>query len=132
MRQRSLWLALSVVLAAATPVSAPALAASGFALDDFQVETAQDLFDICALDPSHPSYWAAQAFCYGYFQGGADFHQSMSSAPEFQPVACPTGEATVRNAVDAFIDYARAHPEHLSEQPMDVVFRAVSERWPCS
>jgi hypothetical protein len=37
----------------------------------------------------------------------------------------------VRDAVVAFVDYARDHPGDLSEQPMDVVFRAVSGLWPC-
>jgi hypothetical protein len=49
-----------------------------------------------------------------------------------QPIACPTDEVTVRDAVDALIAYARALLEYLSERPMDVVFRAVSERWSCS
>lgn len=122
--------ALSIALAVAARVAAAG--GEGFTLDDFEVETAQDLADICTLDQSHSSYWGAQAFCYGYFQGGADFHQAMSSVPQFQPIACPTDEATVRGAVDAFVAYARAHPESLSERPMDVVFRAVGDRWPCS
>ena len=131
MRNGLFWsAALSIALAGATPVAAAG--SEGFALDDFQVETAQDLADICTLDQSHSSYWEAKAFCYGYFQGGADFHHAMASVPQFQPIACPTDEATVRSAVDAFVAYARAHPEYLSERPMDVVFRAVGDRWPCS
>lgn len=137
MRHRSLWPAaasiVAVALIAAVAAASPAEAADeGFGIDDFQVETAQDLLDICTLDQSHPSHWAAWAFCYGYFQGGADFHHALSSGPNFQPIACPTGDATVRDAVDAFVAYARAHPESLSERPMDVAFRAVSEKWPCS
>ena len=133
MRHHWLWpAALSIALAgAALPAPLAAAGSEGFAFDDFQVETAQDLFDICTLDPSHASYWAAEAFCYGYFQGGADFHEAMSSVPQFQPVACPTDEVTVRAAVGAFVEYARAHPDDLSARPMDVVFRAVGERWPC-
>jgi hypothetical protein len=138
MRHRSLWSAATSVVAAALVLAlaavAPAEAADdeGFALDDFQVETAQNLLDICTLDRSHPNYWEAKAFCYGYFQGGADFHQALASGPNFQPIVCPTDDVTVRDAVDAFVAYARAHPESLSERPMDVVFRAVSEKWPCS
>lgn len=135
MRHRSHWrAALSIALAGAVLGLAPvALAAGeGFAHEDFQVATAQDLLDICTLDPSHPSYWAARAFCYGYFQGGTDFHEAMAPVPGFQPIACPQGAATVRDAVEAFVDYAHAHPENLSQQPMDVVFRAVGEQWPCS
>lgn len=136
MRHRSLWLAaasiVAVALIAAVAAAPPAEAADeGFGFDDFRVETAQDLLDICTLDQSHPSHWEAKAFCYGYFQGGTDFHHAVSSGPNFHPIACPTGDATVRDAVDAFVAYARAHPEILSERPMDAAFRAVSEKWPC-
>jgi hypothetical protein len=55
----------------------------------------------------------------------------LSSGPDFQPIACPTDELTVRDAIAALIAYARAHPEYLSERPTEVVFRAVSERWSC-
>jgi hypothetical protein len=44
----------------------------------------------------------------------------------------PLASTTVRDVVEAFVDYLRAHPEHLSQEPMDVVFRAGSEQWPCS
>lgn len=104
----------------------------GFGLDDFQVDSAQDLFDICTLDRDQASYWEAQAFCFGYFRGGADFHRALVGGPNFQPIACPGPEATIREAVAVFVDYARAHPEQLTGAPMDVVFHAVSERWPCS
>ena len=33
--------------------------------------------------------------------------------------------------VEAFVVYAEAHPEHLDERPMETVFRAVVDRWPC-
>jgi hypothetical protein len=135
MRHRFRWpAALGIALASVALGPAPvAVAASeGFAHEDFQVATAQNLFDICTLDQSHPDYWTARAFCYGYFQGGTDFHEAMAPVPNFQPIACPEGAATVRDAVEAFVDYGRAHPEDLSEAPMDVMFRAVGEQWPCS
>ena len=131
-RPAGLSIALAVAALAPAPVPVAVAAGEGFAQEDFQVATAQDLFDICTLDQSHPSYWAARAFCYGYFQGGTDFHEAMAPVPDFQPIACPEGGATVRDAVEAFVDYVRAHPEDLSQQPMDVVFRAVGEQWPCS
>jgi hypothetical protein len=30
-----------------------------------------------------------------------------------------------------FIAYAQAHLEYLDERPMDTVFRAVNDEWPC-
>jgi hypothetical protein len=113
-------------------VAPPAAADNrGFTLDDFTLRTAQDLLDICTLDQSHASYWAAQAFCFGYFRGGADFQRALLEGPGFERIACPPSGTTIRDAVAVFIDYARAHPEALTKAPMDVVFHAVAERWPC-
>jgi hypothetical protein len=122
--------ALAVWLIATAPLEAAD--SQGFGLDDFEVNSAQDLLDICTLDPDAASYWEAQAYCFGYFRGGADFHRALAAGPGFEPIACPEPGVTIRDAVAAFVDYARAHPEQLSEPPMDVAFHAVSERWPCS
>lgn len=110
---------------------ATATAQEGFALDDFSVDSGQDLLEICTLDQGHPNYWEAQAFCFGYFQGGADFHQALVSGPNSKPLICPPADASIRDAVAIFVTYAGGHPESLDQAPMDVVFRAVSEEWPC-
>ena len=117
------------LLLVASAAGAPAQ--EDFSLDDFTVETGQDLLDVCTVEQDHVSHWEARAFCYGYFQGGAHFHQALVSGERHDPIVCPPEGATVRDAVRHFVDYARAHPEYLSEAPMDVVFRAVAEAWPC-
>jgi hypothetical protein len=128
LRTLPLIVAGGLLLAAAGEASAQA----GFSLDDFTVDSGQDLLDVCTLSADRPSYWEAQAFCFGYFQGGADFHQALMSGPAPRPIACPPDGATIRDAVTLFVDYARAHPESLEQAPMDLVFRAVAEEWPCS
>jgi hypothetical protein len=122
--------ALMTWLVSAAPLEAAD--GQGFSLDDFRLRTAEDLLDICTADRSNPSYWEAQAFCLGYFHGGADFHRALVSGPGFQPIACPAAGTTVRDAVGVFVDYARAHPEELTKAPMDVVFQSVAQKWPCS
>jgi Rap1a immunity proteins len=114
-------------LAASTAPSAQ----EGYSLDDYNVDTAQDLLDVCTVQQGDQSYWEAEAFCYGYFQGGADFHQALTSGPGGKPLVCPPPDVKIRDAVAVFVTYARAHPESLDRAPMDVAFRAVSEKWPC-
>ena len=110
---------------------AGAAAQQGFSLDDFDVDDGGDLLDICTLDESHINHWEAQSFCYGYFQGGADFHRALVSGEQHGPITCPPADATIRDGVRVFVDYARAHPEYQGEAAMDLVFRAVIEEWPC-
>ena len=81
---------------------------------------------------SHVNYWEARGFCLGYFTGGIDLHDALAVGTDFPQLACP-GEGVTRNdVVEAFVTYAQAHPEHLQERPMDTVFRAVADRWPCA
>ena len=125
---------LSLIVAAALLLASTvgAAAQEGFSLDDFKVDNGQDLLDICTLDDSHVSHWEAQSFCFGYFQGGADFHRALASGPQHDPITCPPADATIRDAVRVFVDYAHAHPEYQGEAAMDLVFRAVIDQWPCS
>ncbi len=132
------WLApvgvIGAALAAALACSVPTDAAEpseGFALDDFELRSTQDLLDICTLDKNDPRRFEAEAFCYGYFKGGADYHRALTSGSRYPPIACPAPGVTARDVVAVFVDYARAHPEYLNEHPMDTAFRAVSAKWPC-
>lgn len=103
----------------------------GYTLDDFQLRTSGDLLDICALDESHVSYWEARGFCLGFVAGGIHFHDAIAASDDFPRIACPVEGVTRSDVVEAFVAYARAHPEHLDERPMETVFRAVVDRWPC-
>ena len=127
MRRSSVALALGLALAPWTSWAQT----DGYTLEDYQLGTSGDLLDICTLDESHVQYWEARAFCLGYFTGGLHLHAALAAAVDFPRIACPPAERTRNDVVAAFVAYARAHPEHLQEQPMDTVFRAVNDQWPC-
>lgn len=120
-------LALALALA---PFTASAQT-DGYTLDDYQLRTSGDLLDICMLDSSHPQYWEARGFCLGYFAGGIHLHDALAVGGNLPQIACPAEGVTRSDVVEAFVIYAQAHPEHLEERPMDTVFRAVTDRWPC-
>jgi hypothetical protein len=127
MRISLMVLALGVVLA---PWTAWAQT-DGYTLDDYQLDSSGDLLDICSLDSSNSQYWEARAFCLGYFTGGIHLHDVLAASNDFPRIACAPPDATRDDVVAAFVSYARAHPEYLNEQPMDTVFRAVNNQWPC-
>ena len=124
----SLVLALGVALAPWTSWAQT----DGYSLDDYQLRTSGDLLDICALDDSHVNYWEACGFCLGFFAGGIHLHDALTTAEDFPRIACPGEGVTRSDVVATFVSYAEAHPEYLDERPMDTVFRAVIERWPCA
>jgi len=126
-------LALALALALGLLVSrADAAVTDGYTYSDFQLNTAADLLDICTLDAAHPDYPAAHSFCLGYFAGGQHYHRAVTRGPDFPPIACPEPGVTRDEAIDVFVAYMRANPQHLKEPPMEAVFRAVSAKWPCT
>ena len=123
-------LAASAMLAL-WPLQAGAQDAGTADLGDFAVDTAQDLVDLCAVDESSSLYVDALQFCYGFFEGMAHYHDRLSSGPEIDPIVCPTGQVTRQDFVEMYVDYAKANPQFLDEDPADNVIRAAIDTWPC-
>lgn len=103
----------------------------GYTLEDYKLATSGDLLDLCALDESHVNHWEARGFCLGYFTGGIHLHDALAASVTFPRIACAPEDTTRSDVVAAFVTFAQANPEFLEERPMDTVFRAVNNQWPC-
>ena len=103
----------------------------GYSLEDFSLRTAADLVDICTLDQSHPDNVVARAFCYGFFEGGIQYADAISTSPAFVKLVCSPPETTRTEAVDVFVTYVRANSQYASKRPIDTIYRALVDKWPC-
>ena len=103
----------------------------GYTLGDFRLHTATDLVDVCTLKQSHPDYETARGFCYGFFEGGTHYHDTISTSPTYHKIVCAPPETTRAEAVKVFITYVRANPQYASKTPIDTIFRALVAKWPC-
>jgi hypothetical protein len=99
-------------------------------LGDFNVDTAQDLVDLCSVDADNSLYVDALQFCYGFFEGMIHYHDRLVG-PETEPIVCPTGRVTREDFVDIYVTFAQANPQFLDEDPADNVVRAALATWPC-
>ncbi len=122
---------VGVGVGAGTATAEPAEGAPGFSLSDFKLVTAQDLVDVCTVDASDPNYAVAEAFCYGFFTGGKHYHDEVAAVSPLGPIACPPVPATRQELVAVFVDYVKRNPQRAAGRPIDVIFEAVGERWPC-
>ncbi len=129
MRNAAFGIAVAMLGWAATV--AQAASPNSFAFDDYQLATSGDLLDVCTLSPGHEHYAVSMAYCAGYFQGGAQFHDAVAGTPEFPRIACAPQGTKLEDLVNVFVAYAKANPQYLSERPMETVFRAVVNKWPC-
>ena len=131
MKRTALTLALAVALASSGVLAQGSEKIAGLTIEDFQLDSAQELLEICTLESAHPDHQTALGFCYGFISGGGHFHRALSDGPDFDPIACPPQEVTHEEVVKVFAAYSRDNPQYMEEPPMEVLFRAAVAEWPC-
>ena len=102
-----------------------------FTVADFRLHTAQELVDVCTAKVGDEHYEMAIAFCYGFFEGAVHYDEAISGLEWYRDMICPPPEASRQQAVSVFIAYLRDHPDYASDQPVDVIFRSLVDKWPC-
>lgn len=107
-------------------------AAGAVTKEDFEVKTTQNLINLCTANPTDPYYAAAVHFCQGYLVGAYAYYGATNAGPEGERLVCFPDPAPSRNeAIDMFINWAKAHPEFMNEKPVETEFRFLMEQWPC-
>jgi len=130
MRKTAFAIAVAVAWGFAT-TSVQAASSDAYGLDDYQLDSAKDLYDVCTVPPSNPDHAVAKAFCVGYFEGGIHLHDALAAADDFPKIACAPDTTTRKELVEVFVEFAKANPQYHNEPAMDAVFRAVVSKWPC-
>jgi hypothetical protein len=122
------WLQFIVMLG----VLLPGLATSAVTEEDFMVKTTRDLINLCTASPQDTRYGEAIHFCHGYLVGA--YHYSVAQAsndPNRLLVCFPEPKPSRNEAIDLFVAWAQAHPQFMTEMPVETGFRFMTEKWPC-
>jgi len=126
MKRRFLWFIfmLGILL--------PGLASSAVTEQDFLVKTTRDLINLCTASPQDEHYKEAIHFCHGYLVGAYQYSLAEAASDPTQSLVCFTDPKPSRNeAIELFIDWAQAHPQFMTEMPVETEFRFLTEKWPC-
>jgi hypothetical protein len=99
--------------------------------DDFKLQTAQNLANLCGVLQYDPLYDEGRQFCYGYIAGAGQFYLSMLHGGAVQPIACPKTEPSRDEMATIFVAWLTTHPQHTTEAPLDALMRAAAGAWPC-
>jgi len=100
---------------------------------DFEAETTQALISLCTASADDPLYHQAVNFCHGYLVGAYHYYQAQSSGPKGIKFVCmPDPEPSRNKAIGMFIEWAKSHPQHWEERPVEAEFRFLMETWPCN
>jgi hypothetical protein len=102
-------------------------------LEDFALDTGQDLADLCAVEQGDALYPDGKLFCYGVIEGVISYHDAMGRGPDGDLLVCPEGDVTREDTLDMFVTWAQANPEQAGRLwPAEAVIAAALETWgPC-
>ena len=99
---------------------------------DFEVETTENLINLCTTPVDDPLHNHAINFCHGYLAGAYHYYEAISSGPKGIQLVCLSDPSPSRNdAIAMFIEWVKTHPQHLGDKPVETQFRFLIEKWPC-
>jgi len=99
---------------------------------DFEVETTENLINLCTTPVDDPLHNHAINFCHGYLAGAYNYYEAISSGPKGIQLVCLSDPSPSRNdAIAMFIEWVKTHPQHLGDKPVETQFRFLMEKWPC-
>ena len=121
----------TIILLIAVVVLSPGFAGA-VSEKDFEAQTTENIINLCTATPDDPLYHQAVNFCHGYLVGAYHYHEAVSSGPKGKRLFCPPDPMPSRNeSIGMLIEWAKAHPQHWGETPVETEFRFLMEKWPC-
>ena len=100
--------------------------------NDFKADTTEQIVNLCTAKVKDPLYHQAVNFCHGYLVGAFDYYEAAHSGPKaFKLVCLPDPPPSRNEAIEMFIEWARAHPQHMKDNPVEAEFRFLMETYPC-
>ena len=99
---------------------------------DFEVQTTENIINLCTASPDDPLYHQAINFCHGYLVGAYRYYEAAGSGPAGLKLVCLPDPPPSRNdAFAMFVEWVKAHPQYLKEKAVETEFRFLMEKWPC-
>ena len=99
---------------------------------DFKADTTEQIVNLCTVGAEDTLYHQAVNFCHGYLVGAYDYYETAHSGPKAFKLVCLPDLQTSRNeAIQMFIEWAKAHPQYMKDNPVETEFRFLIETYPC-
>jgi hypothetical protein len=99
---------------------------------DFEVQTTENLINLCTAAPDDPLYHQAINFCHGFLVGAFHYYEAAGSGSGgLQLVCLPDPPPSRNDAFAMFVEWVKAHPQYWNEKPVETEFRFLMQKWPC-
>ena len=99
---------------------------------DFEIQSTENLINLCTVAPDDPLYHQAINFCHGFLVGAYRYFEAAESGPTGVKLFCEPDPPPSRNESFAmFVEWVKAHPQYMKERAVETEFRFLMETWPC-
>jgi hypothetical protein len=99
---------------------------------DFEVQSTENIINLCTVAPDDPLYHQAINFCHGFLVGAYRYYEAVGSGPAGVKLVCQPDPPPSRNETfSMFLEWVKAHPQYLKERAVETEFRFLMETWPC-
>jgi hypothetical protein len=96
-----------------------------------RLETTADLVAFCDTEGEVGEVRDGQNFCDGFIAGSGLLYLELVRAGQINKITCADPIPTVAEARNAFVAWAITNPEHMQSKPIDGLWRAMAETYPC-
>ena len=96
-----------------------------------KLETTADLVEFCDTIGPVGEVRDGQNFCDGFIAGSGLLYLELVRAGRMKKIACAEPIPTLEEAREAFVAWANANPDRMSSKPIDGLWRAMAETYPC-
>lgn len=97
-----------------------------------KLETTADLAEFCDTVGPVGEVRDGQNFCDGFIAGSGLLYLELVRAEKIKRIACAEPIPTLEQARMAFVRWTEAHPEAMTEKPIDGLWRAMADSYPCA
>ncbi len=102
--------------------------------EDLDLDTTEDLYQVCSVQPGAAEYVAASFACRGFIEGAVQYHDAVSDRKHLKRLICYPKTATVADGRAAFVAWAERNlgsARLMDELPVIGLVRALADKYPC-
>jgi hypothetical protein len=103
--------------------------------EDLDLDTTEDLYQVCSVQPGAAEYVAASFACRGFIEGAVQYHDAVSDRKHLKRLICYPKMATVADGRAAFVAWAQrnlGNRKAMEEVPVIGLVRALAVKYPCN
>lgn len=100
---------------------------------DFNLETTEDLLDLCMVQQGQPFSVEAIHFCEGFLSGAVRYHNAVVGK-EMKPILCYPEGTTRNDAIQLLNEWGvanRGNAELMKDLAVYGLIRALQSKWSC-